>query len=500
MPIEATSFESLFAAIGRKLDTDPELKQLCSNLLALITEKPSAVSNEVAASAEELQVTVESHPQLIDSGSDAAPEQLASSEDLASFVQTFAPILAPGAGDPVPSRTAGIASIELIETRLKLKEEAFRLAVERAEAKSSGESVHSTGQWFRDVISQAKSLPNCYLWMCQPMHDDVDAVKWRQASICFQAMLKALALANQVRLMKGELNFLERALYLVAEAQSVVRNVCMDFDWTDADQEEVFNTLLKWSSDEQLYIARYMKADDFADPSKSDDLLARINSLDEEVRKFEANKKLRTNLMNKIRYEVKLLPNDPSETEQRWAKIISSVDELVRGGLPASNAELRLILIDHLENVPEACEVPDGFKSFIRAVDTYVATQASLTTVVAADVATPEVKKVASFLKGTEIVIIGGDCRIQAKSALMEAFGLADINWVETRPHESISTFEASVAREDVKLVLLAIRWSSHSYGDVKGQCDKHGKILVRLPRGYGVNQVAAEICNQCHL
>jgi hypothetical protein len=46
-------------------------------------------------------------------------------------------------------------------------------------------------------------------------------------------------------------------------------------------------------------------------------------------------------------------------------------------------------------------------------------------------------------------------------------------------------------------LVLLAIRWSSHAFGDVKQFCDRHGKPLVRLPGGYSPNQVAAQILAQ---
>jgi hypothetical protein len=37
--------------------------------------------------------------------------------------------------------------------------------------------------------------------------------------------------------------------------------------------------------------------------------------------------------------------------------------------------------------------------------------------------------------------------------------------------HESINKFEPYVARTEVSLVLLAIRWSSHSFGEVKGFC-----------------------------
>ena len=46
-------------------------------------------------------------------------------------------------------------------------------------------------------------------------------------------------------------------------------------------------------------------------------------------------------------------------------------------------------------------------------------------------------------------------------------------------------------------LVVLAIRWSSHSFGDVKGYCDQYGKPLVRLPAGYNPNQVAVQVLSQ---
>ena len=46
-------------------------------------------------------------------------------------------------------------------------------------------------------------------------------------------------------------------------------------------------------------------------------------------------------------------------------------------------------------------------------------------------------------------------------------------------------------------MVLLAIRWSSHSFGDVQEFCDRHGKLLVRLPSGYNPNQVAHQILAQ---
>ena len=85
-----------------------------------------------------------------------------------------------------------------------------------------------------------------------------------------------------------------------------------------------------------------------------------------------------------------------------------------------------------------------------------------------------------------------------AEQALESLFGLKKVDWIATAEHESILPFESHIARPDVAVVLLAIRWSSHAYGDVKRFCDKHGKPLVRLPAGYSPNQVAIQVLAQC--
>ena len=48
--------------------------------------------------------------------------------------------------------------------------------------------------------------------------------------------------------------------------------------------------------------------------------------------------------------------------------------------------------------------------------------------------------------------------------------------------------------------MLLAIRWSSHSFGDVRDYCERYGKLLVRLPGGYHPNQVAHQLLTQVGL
>jgi len=79
----------------------------------------------------------------------------------------------------------------------------------------------------------------------------------------------------------------------------------------------------------------------------------------------------------------------------------------------------------------------------------------------------------------------------------MRAFGLADVRWLCTPDHTSFTVFEPDVARPEVAVVLLAIRWSNHDYDGVRAYCDAYGKPLVRLPGGYNANQVAHHILSQ---
>ena len=102
------------------------------------------------------------------------------------------------------------------------------------------------------------------------------------------------------------------------------------------------------------------------------------------------------------------------------------------------------------------------------------------------------------MLGGRSVVLIGGIRRREAQESLRRALGLSELIWIETKEHQSVDSFEPLIARADVAVVLLAIRWSSHAFGDVRQFCDRHGKPLVRLPGGYSPNQVAAQILAQC--
>jgi hypothetical protein len=163
--------------------------------------------------------------------------------------------------------------------------------------------------------------------------------------------------------------------------------------------------------------------------------------------------------------------------------------------LPPSNIELRELVLPMLDEWPDLDDVPSEVGLVLRETDRYLASSPTRSQAAAAPLS-DETRRVARLLSGKEVVLIGGEARAEAKRALEEAFGLAELIWLEGRD-QSYTQFAPHIAGPEVALVLLAIRWSRHGFGEVKSYCEEHRKPLVRLPGGYHPNQVAHQILLQ---
>ena len=175
-------------------------------------------------------------------------------------------------------------------------------------------------------------------------------------------------------------------------------------------------------------------------------------------------------------------------------------DALVSAGVAPSEVELREMLMTLVEQMPEGFEPSLGLERAIVEIDRYLASRepeegaASGGSVRAPSA---EVLFAAQMLAGKRVVMIGGECRPLAKAALERELNLSELCWISSREHQSIAPFEPEVARADTALVLLAIRWASHSFEGVKEMCERYGKPFVRLPGGYNASQVAHQVVKQ---
>ncbi|MDX1969657.1 MAG: hypothetical protein SFV23_20955 [Planctomycetaceae bacterium] len=399
------------------------------------------------------------------------------------------------------------AELPMIEARCKLKAAACRWADERRKLMVQGNDFRvEIEPKDRDLIWQAKQLPDCFLWMSHSTAPNpADSNAWLTLGGCFEVLADAVSLIRRILDEADDSSeYFEKAVDLLAEAQSALRISVTKIEGppTDHDQARVFGWLKSVAMDRQIFIRRYMRLDDPAEPDRWSDLASRITNFDstwENGRKKSTNRK---KALGRIRYKLSQLPAaDAPDCFAAWALVAEDVHTLVAEGLPPSNVELRDLLVDYVDRLPELAQMPKGFQLTIREIDRYLAsapTREDRNGKDTPDEISPHVVEVSNMLAGKAVILIGGDRRAQAAEALEKAFHLSELIWIETRAHESVSGFEPFVARPEVAMVLLAIRWSSHSYGEVQDFCRTYGKPLVRLPGGYNPNQVAAQIHEQC--
>jgi hypothetical protein len=384
------------------------------------------------------------------------------------------------------------AEPESLAARCRGKAEAARWAAERQRRIHERDEAPDRDAPTDPAMKKwAEALSDVFYWAsADDPADTPDVSPLDQVGGCFEALAEALLLAGDAQ---GRRGGPERALPLLAEAQSAVRRSLRRLKVPDdPDQLAAYQWVRDTAARHHVFLRRFLRADDLADPAGWPGLLARIEAQAGGGPRSERQAELLDDLRS-------LCAMDEGErTEASSQAIVTAVAELVGEGTPPSSREVRELLLPLLDELPEVGDLPPGLRLVLREIDRYLATRPSPTTRVAPQEPTGSVLEAARLLSGRSAVLISGLRRPEAQRSLKTALGLKELVWVETREHESVTAFEPVIARPDVAVVLLAIRWSSHSFGDVRRFCDRHGKSLVRLPGGYNPNQVAAQILAQC--
>lgn len=397
-----------------------------------------------------------------------------------------------------------VPDLELVELRARLKAEGARWAAERRRLLAEGADHRAViAPRDREIIARARELPECYLWMNNPHAPEPENLAlYEDLAGCFETLaLAANVLRRAVPRGATPTELVSQAMHLAAEAQSALRSAVAALDaQPDPDQMKVYLWLRQTAAEMRLFVKRYMRADDIADPTTWRDIAARLERVREQVEESQQIVRRQQDRLKRLRYHASLILKHPTQAnhEHDWRRISEAVGELIDEGMPPSSVELRQILLPLVDLLPEEDLFSPGLRLVWREIDRYLAAREETEESAETSPPSPEVQQAAELLAGRTVVLIGGDRRPAAERALLSALRLKKLDWIETREHQSLESFESHVARPDVAVVLLAIRWSSHSYGDVKQFCDRYGKPLVRLPGGYNPNQVARQILDQC--
>jgi hypothetical protein len=404
-----------------------------------------------------------------------------------------------------PEREAGFNGPDpgVIAQRCRLKSEACRWVVERRRAlggpRSGDPAAHERD---RAMFTRAKALPSCYLWMMDPRGLPLppDDAPLERAAGCYEALADAMELSATLGGAPEHAAPYVTVLHLVAEAQSALRValLAVDDSLADQDQREAFIWLRRETGERGVFVARHMRIDDPADAEAWDDLRRRIAELGQEWQRRQARRKGRQSLLGKARYHAGRAAGGGEAAMDDWVKLAGAIEQLISEGTPPTDPEVRAVLQPVVDEMPEL-EIGPGLRAVIEEIDRHLAAAGNgeVDNEPRRRAESPEVARVRQWLAGKQIVLIGGIPRPRAQAALEKAFALDGLVWLAGLHHRSFFDFEPAIARPETAVVILAIRWSSHSFGEVRGLCERYGKPLVRLPAGYNPDQVALQIAQQ---
>ncbi|MFN4242260.1 MAG: hypothetical protein ACK4PI_03380 [Tepidisphaerales bacterium] len=489
--LSLTAGESVQGVSGRVTTTDGKRADAGVSAVAGETAAPAVPAGSKPAAPPPPppdRISPEEARKLLDIGSQAPREV----PDYKSYVPSAADKAIPVVRDEELGNVAA---------RSRLKARACRWVVERRRRQQAGEDFSELHEAEQLLKAEAHRMPSCKLWMLHPdAPSPVNTLAWELVAGSFDALAAAAELNLRVQKLEAE-SYFKIARTLLAEANSALRVAVasLGYDQPDPDQDRSFLWLRRVTKEDQILVERFMTLKDPGDPTKWDDMIDRIKACLDEVDATAGLDHDRQQVLNNLSYQVRKLKDaSPDDIRPLWDKVVELVTTLVgRLEVPPSNVEVRNRLLEVIDQIPDDLTITPEFERVLESIDQYLADRETVESEAPEVTETAEVRRLRALLAGKAAVLIGGVRRPHNAQRLEQAFGLSRLDWITTREHESISSFEPYVAKDDVAVVLLAIRWSSHSFEGVKEFCEKYDKPYVRLPGGYGVDQVAYQVLRQ---
>ena len=355
------------------------------------------------------------------------------------------------------------------------------------------------------LAARARAMPECKLWMLRSdMTAAIAPAYGPMLAGCFQAMAEVAELILAMEAQAFTSAMVQNLLQLAAEVQSALRVALsvVQPSIQDADQEALFQWVRLRAERDQIYIPRYMRKTDCADWEDWAERLDRIRALSATVNHRMQQRRRERKLLGRLRHQLQVgLPaaGDAAAVEALWRRVDEVLSALVTNGMPPSNKSLRTLLTPRLALLPPTLSFSPQAQLVLRTVSEYHAAHSSLTTEQqeVEAVVDPSLSAVAALLRDRTVVFIGGDRRPYIADAIEEAFGLNELVWCSTQEGQGYLAMHPYIARPEVCLVLLAIRWASHNLSEVSIFCERYNKPLVRLPAGYNVSQIAHQVLQQ---
>ena len=397
--------------------------------------------------------------------------------------------------DPTPTRSA----LDLANARRRIREHQRALDWAASCARFGFEDTKVEFNQLLDYGKQSK----IFFWEADRDVRDFPIEQWLDMKARYQAVDAALGLyleePTENFQTTGVFRVLGHAVGSLRSAMEAPRR----FNLFDSDVED----LVRLCSSHPRHGPSLPSPDAVQGMFDLGGFLERIASIRTGIRAEMARKAAPRKALKKLAYHLRQCLKDPADADAQVTPMLTAVASFLDAGEPLTAPELLGVINDYggLKSLPQSLQRdPLGARliAVLQNPASHVDGQEDddpdePVEPMPSRVPTAEVLGLREALQGKRMVIIGGDERPNRKSAIRAAFGLSEVDWIATRPHETHDSLIPSIRNPETAVVLLLIRWSSHSYGDMCEVCERFGKPLVRLPGGYNPSMIAREVLEQ---
>jgi len=276
--------------------------------------------------------------------------------------------------DATSRRTAEITidwttRLKITVQRAALKGRACALAKARLDA---GEDVAGSDE-ADALLSAASELPRCNLWAFDRRRTMPTAEALELCAKAYANLSRAVEVVQSIdRWREGTDAPPEKLLFLAAEAQSAL--------WaalgkarveSDPDQLDLFIWVREVGAAHRIFVARHMRMEDPADPTKADELNEKLQEFGDRIAGEEQQRKGHEKLIGKLDYEAGRLERaeDDSARTTAWDGVVRSLTEWVSSGRSPNNRAVCDPIRDFLDDMPDDVEVTDEAQLVFDAID-----------------------------------------------------------------------------------------------------------------------------------
>lgn len=423
-----------------------------------------------------------------------------------------------------------------VVTRARWKASACRLSLDKR-ARAVGEAGESNAepegieQREASLRTRLSTLPDTSTWMLDlPFGrrlsepdaltvDDDQAQRLARVAECYEA----LAIGAEIAIQLDEGGAFRRSpppafLYLLAEAQSALLQSLSEAPTrSDSDQRDVFLWLKEQTTHYRIYVDRYMRLDDPAEPTGSSDLVERMRRASREILERVKKRRERSHLLSKVRYHVGKLEHQLLASEIESLR--QALDEWDRKGHERNDRTLSETLVPLRELVSEGGEPAELLRSLEVLLSAFpargaspappgemVESPASKDSVGAkpadadAGKAQQTLDEVRSLLSSRRIALMVAKGAEVDEEEMLKALGPASMVLVRLDVDGDEEKRAAAIEEllgGETDLYLLGLRFVPAEYQRFKEACLEKGKQFVRLPGALEPRAIAHQVSRQ---